>query len=612
MKIRLLPILSTLAALSAAGAQAASPGQAAAPGDRLTVVTLQSGSATVYSGDGLAKRRGLRGADRAELSPNGELLAYTRLVDGTTEIRLTRVDGGSDRLVARVRPYDIALAFSPDGTRLTFSSAAGIETTPVAATARRRVPLPSSWRGSRFNHLAYRPDGRRLLVSRTWGDGRKGTLGNELAALDPTTGAATRLYRSANPYDMRARPTSFSPDGSLVAVDGTGGIAIVPTRGGAPRRLTERRANGYDHSPLISPDGRLIAFARAPYRGMSDVFVMNADGTGLRRVTTTRIPPLGTPKVGTTPLAWSPDASRLLVFRHDRFAIVDVASRAITNVRRVGVRYAIPTVRWPGAPLEPPRTGTIVFERRDESGTGDLYTIRADGSGLRRLTNDGRSHDPAWSPDGRRIAFTSGPPRSLQLHVMREDGADRQQLTSFGPELSVVNPSWFAGGVGGERILFARYQPGEGPSDLFAVGSDGGTPTPVADSPEPERNGSMSRGGRLAFEVNLGVRVRDGDGRVARLGAGTEPQWSPDGRRLAVSVYHSLNFSLIVVMDADGRNAKTLGAGWSPSWSPDGTALVYTTRAGLVVERADGTGVRRQITRTGRLDGHFSPSWRNS
>ncbi len=457
MKIGLFATLATLSALAAVGATAAT----GAPGERLAVVAFDGGHATVYSGDGLTQRRVVRGADRAELSPNAELLAYTRLVDGTAEIRLARVAGGFDRLVARVRPWDIALAFSPDGEQLTFSSAAGIETTSVTKIARRSIALPRAWRGSRVNHLAYAPGGRRLLLSRTWGDGRKGTLGNELDVLDLTTGIGTTLYRSANPYDMRVRPASFSPDGSLVAVDGTGGIALVPTRAGAPRQLSQRRPNGYDHSPLVSPDGRLIAFARSPYRGVADVYIVRADGTELRRMTTTPIPALGTPKVGATPLAWSPDASHLLVFRHDRFAIVKVDTRTITNVRTVGIRYAIPAARWLGPVPEPPKTGTIVLERRDESGTGDVYTVPADGSGLQRLTSDGRSHDPAWS---------------------------------------------------------------HGASDLFAVGSDGRTMNPVADSPEPETNGSISSDGLLAFEVNLGLRVRDGNGRIVRFGAGAEPQ----------------------------------------------------------------------------------------
>ena len=81
---------------------------------------------------------------------------------------------------------------------------------------------------------------------------------------------------------------------------------------------------------------------------MADVCVIGIDGTGLRRVTTTPIPPQGTPKVGSTALARSPDGRSLLTFRHDRFAAVDVQTRASTDVRTVGVRYSVPAARWVG------------------------------------------------------------------------------------------------------------------------------------------------------------------------------------------------------------------------------------------------------------------------
>lgn len=334
-----------LAALAVAASVVAVSASAGEPRERLTAVAVHGAQATVYHGADLAPTRSFR-ADRAQLSSDGELIAYTRLVGGRAELRVASAVGSGGRLVARVRPFDIGLAFSPDGRQLALSSAAGIETTPVAAIRRRSVPLPRAWRGSRYTDLAYAPDGRRLVFSRTWGDGRRGTLRNELGQIDLVTGAATTLYRSENAYDMRSRPASFSPDGAFIAVDGMGGLAIVVSADGSSRTLTHRRPNGYDHSPLVSPDGRLIAFARSPLRGVSDVYLIRPDGTGLRRVTTTPIPSRGTPRVGTTPLAWSPDGTRLLVFRHDRFATVDIEARAITPLRTVGVRYSIAAARW--------------------------------------------------------------------------------------------------------------------------------------------------------------------------------------------------------------------------------------------------------------------------
>jgi len=170
------------------------------------------------------------------LSPDAQLVAYTRRLGGTVEIRAARLSGGSDRLLARTTPFDIALAFSPDGARLAYSSSAGIDTVTVGGTDRRRLRLPAAWRGSRYSHLAFEPGGRRLLVSRTVGDGRAGTLRNELDALDVATGSATTLFRSPNPYDIQARPVSFTPDGTQVAVDGTGAFESCRRRGAPTAR----------------------------------------------------------------------------------------------------------------------------------------------------------------------------------------------------------------------------------------------------------------------------------------------------------------------------------------------------------------------------------------
>jgi Tol biopolymer transport system component len=347
---RLLAAATLAASVMAASGAASAAAEEGGPAERVAAVTVGNGRATVYSGDAAAlpSTRTLRSGDRAALSPDARLVAYTRVAAGRAEIHVASVSGTTDRLLARVRPYDIALAFAPDGRTLAYSSAAGIATIGLSGAGSRSLATPRAWRGSRYSSLAYTPDGRRLLASRTTGDGRAGTLRNELVALNVASGRGTTLYRSPNPYDQQARPASFSPDGSTVAMDGTGGILLVPTASGAERQLTAPPRNGYDFAPLISPDGTRVAFARTRDRGVADVYVIGIDGIGLRRVTTTPIPPQGTPKVGSTPLAWSPDGHALLTFRHDRFAAVDVQTGASTDVRTVGVRYSVPAARWVG------------------------------------------------------------------------------------------------------------------------------------------------------------------------------------------------------------------------------------------------------------------------
>jgi TolB protein len=599
-------LLSAFAAAAGLAALAAPAGAA----DRLAAVSFESGGATVYTGSEteLPTRRVFRGADRATLSPDARRLAYTRRVGGSVEIRVAGLSGAGERLVARVKPDDIVLAFSPDGARLAYSSAGAITIVSVAGASKRHVPLPRAWRGSRYSYAAFTPDGRRLVVSRTTGDGRAGTLKNELAVVQLSNGAAATLYASPNAYDQQARPTSFSPDGRYVAVDGTGTVLLAPTTPGEAHALVPRPRRGIDYGPLVSPDGRLVAFARAPDGGVSDVFVVGAQGTQLRRVTTTPIPPRGTPKVGAQPLAWSPDASKLLVFRHDRFEVVDVATRATTVLRRVGVRYAITSARWLGAAPQPSRSGTIVFSRTDDAGEGDLYTVRADGTALSRLTANRAGYDPAWSPDGRRIAFTAGSVRDRQLFTMAPDGSDVLRLTPSGGRRWAFNPSWHPGGPRGLRLVFDYAEPGTEDGDLWSIGSDGRTMTPLTQTPEREENGSFAPGGALVFEVSRGLRIRR-DGHVTRLGEGSDPKWSPDGRRL-VSVHHvGLRGGLIGVSNADGTGFRSLGWGSTPSWSPDGSSIVYSGGDGLYVVRADGLGLARRLTRAPRLSADLWPSW---
>ena len=596
------------AAAGAALVAATVAGGATGRDERLVVATLDRGGLSVSSGASLGADRRFRNGDRVALSEDGRLVAYTRPVEGRTEIRVADSAGRADRLVARLRPYDIALAFSPDGSRLAYSSAAGIATVPVAGGARRAVPLPRAWRGSRFSYLLFTPAGGRLVVSRTSGDGRAGTLRNELALLDLGSGKARTLFRTSNALDMQARPASIIVDDGVgdialgVAFDGTGEIRTVSLHGGASQQLVRSPRGSADHSSLVSPDGRLIAFARTPAGGVADVYVGDDTGKSLRRLTTTPTPPAGTPKVGSTPLAWSPDSRRLLVFRHDRFVLVDVATRASTTVRKVGVRHAIPAARWLGRPPEPSRVGTIVFERSDDA-RGDLWTVRADGSGLRRLTANGSSYDPAWAPDGRRIAYTGGHSLFRALYTMSADGSAPERLVGLGPRDYVWAPSWY-----GSRILFTRHLAG-GDHDLYSVDGDGGDATPVAASPAEEVNGSFTSDGRLAVEVERRTWIR-GDGILRRLGEGSEPQWSPDGRRLVLVRNVSLHGGTIVVVRADGTGARAVGYGWSPSWSPDGTAIVYGSQGGLHTVRADGLGRPKRVTRTPRLVSDGSPSWR--
>ena len=191
--------------------------------------------------------------------------------------------------------------------------------------------------------------------------------------------------------------------------------------------------------------------------------------------------------------------------------------------------------------------------------------------------------DPAWSPDGGRIAFVSNRDGAYNVYLMNVDGSGRQKLTRDpAPD---QHPVW---SPDGRKIVFARYvkgcsqgQPLAGCDwDIFVVNSDGSGLRRLTRGPGLDRTAS----------------------------------WSPDGRRL---VFHrslltgGAKGGAIWVMNADGSGQRRLTEGfWPPSWSPDGQKIAFSkgssSRRDVYVVNADGSGLRK-LTRSPKYDGQ--PAW---
>ncbi len=204
-------------------------------------------------------------------------------------------------------------------------------------------------------------------------------------------------------------------------------------------------------------------------------------------------------------------------------------------------------------------------------GSFDIFVMRADGSGTRRLTRS-REHDsrPSWSPDGARIVFDRG--QWGDLYVINADGTGAHRITR--DPAQETDPAW---SPDGRWIAYVRRERGSRVHEIWLVGPAGNRPHPVTRLGRGSYSPAWSPDGkRLAFASNTGdttwgiYEVGVGGDRLRLLvrprGDGSfEPAWSPDGRRLAFT-----HGGVVVVRDAAGREvARTLGGNdSSPAWRP--------------------------------------------
>lgn len=260
------------------------------------------------------------------------------------------------------------------------------------------------------------------------------------------------------------------------------------------------------------------------------------------------------------------------------------------------------------------RTGAIVFSMTktervgsevegkapETKAVGGLYAAK-DGH-FNQLTEDPSDAEPSFSADGHTIAFVRGG----DVWAMRADGTGQKQLTS-GPELDsrpLMAPS-------GRYVLFARRAAEGASRDLYTVSVSGGTPHPVAASPNDEHEASFSPDGRtIAFVRGVAqpggtaedvYSVKPSGARLRRLThtAGID-EFAP--RDLGKTIVYSRGESTegpsayadIYAMADNGRKVRKLIAGAGSSFVEDATAngrtLLFRRDQGLWVKRLGGKG----------------------
>jgi len=178
--------------------------------------------------------------------------------------------------------------------------------------------------------------------------------------------------------------------------------------------------------PAWSPDGQKIAFSSGR-AGKPHIFVMNPDGSGTTQVTDAA--------QGDEQPSWSADGKRLVFNREGAIFEAPVTGGPAHRIGK-GPGNA-------GGPSYSPDGKLIAYDyRRPGYENRELYVMRSDGTAIRQLTHLGYvSALPAWSPDGKTIAFMSNVNGAkYQIYTVRLDGTHVQQVT-FSPT-DVIQPAW--------------------------------------------------------------------------------------------------------------------------------------------------------------------------
>jgi Tol biopolymer transport system component len=288
------------------------------------------------------------------------------------------------------------------------------------------------------------------------------------------------LTPNESSYETDTRDYSWSPDGAQIVFsshrDGPASqeIYVMNADGSAQRRLTfdSGKDSVFNVQPVWSPDGATIAFVHAI--GLShSVWLMRPDGSEQRELV----------NVGAMVerLTWSPDSTRLLY---------DVQNAPPTHVEVVDVRTGVRRSLTPPGQADfyatwSPDGREIAMTSNPFASTSHIDVVDA-ADGSRRTVSAVPGTDPAWSPDSREIAFAGirsfpeyadryGPPQRLDLYVVRADGTGLRRLTGpldddLGREPGAFHPSWWPDG---SRIFFHSGEGVSAPTSVFEVNADG-------------------------------------------------------------------------------------------------------------------------------------------
>jgi Tol biopolymer transport system component len=257
-----------------------------------------------------------------------------------------------------------------------------------------------------------------------------------------------------------------------IAYIGTDAIHLA-TIDGSARELIVRGVA--DHTSFSwSPDGRRLAFSGGHKRA-EEIFVVNVDGSGVKQLTRPPRTRRRTDDDWFENPSWSPDGKRI-AFDGARKETNGLPQIYVMRADGTGQRRLTRARAYQWNPVWSPDGRTILYEQFvgdpfEESKLIDLYTINPDGSGKRKLARFENESDhcacPVWSPDGTKIAYEAEGVRGRpDIYVMNADGSDRTQLTHH--RARDENPDW---SPDGSQIAF--YSERVGNAEIYVMNADG-------------------------------------------------------------------------------------------------------------------------------------------
>lgn len=419
-------------------------------------------------------------------------------------------------------------AISPDGKQIAFtwSGESGDNTDIYVKLVGAGEPLRLTSEPVIERTPVWSPDGSQIAFIRESATGGEGSI-----YVVPSLGGAAR--KLANTYGL---PFSWSPDGEFLAVvekssrEEPFSLFLLSTKTGEKQRLTNPPAQyAGDLDPVFSPDGKTVAFARMSAVEVEDIYLLPVAGGEPRRLT------FDDKLLGG--LDWTADG-REIVFSSTRSGDSNLWRVLVSG----GTPQLLPGVGAGASSPSVSRQGNRLAYTLSTSDS-NIWRIEISNhkaladSATRLISSTFPDYSPDFSPDGKKIVFGSTRSGSTEIWLAENDGSNPLQLTSIaGPNTGSPRFS-----PDNRRVVFDSRP--EGNADIFIIDTEGGNPR------------------RLTTENSEDIL----------------PSWSRDGQW----IYYCSNRSgeqEIWKMSPEGEQATqvTKQGGYEAVESPDGKYIYYT------------------------------------